>query len=270
MTLKLLTLNTHSLIEPEADAKRQAFVDVVKEIRPSIIALQEVNQSPRPQALVGEGISQDNYGVLVAESLGYHMAWLPIKLSYGRYEEGVAILSHSPILETRVCCVSPQDNPRDWKTRKILGVRTQNHPHVWFYSVHYGWWQDPDAPFAEQWRKTLAHLKGCDSVILAGDFNNPAEVKGEGYDMVRRSGFYDAYTLAEARQGSYTVPTHERIIDGWHGYDSPKEGMRIDQVWMSRPWEVSYYGVMFDGRETPVVSDHFGVLTEICMEDERK
>ena len=39
---------------------------------------------------------------------------------------------------------------------------------------------------------------------------------------------------------------------------------------MSRPWEVSYYGVMFDGRETPVVSDHFGVLTEICMEDERK
>ena len=43
--MKLLTLNTHSLIEPDYEAKREAFVDFIAEEQPDVFALQEVNQT---------------------------------------------------------------------------------------------------------------------------------------------------------------------------------------------------------------------------------
>ena len=43
--MKLLTLNTHSLIEPDYEAKRDAFVDFIAEEQPDVFALQEVNQT---------------------------------------------------------------------------------------------------------------------------------------------------------------------------------------------------------------------------------
>ena len=43
--MKLLTLNTHSLIEPEYEAKRDAFVEFIRKEQPDVFALQEVNQT---------------------------------------------------------------------------------------------------------------------------------------------------------------------------------------------------------------------------------
>ena len=43
--MKLLTLNTHSLIEPDYEAKREIFVDFIAREQPEAFALQEVNQT---------------------------------------------------------------------------------------------------------------------------------------------------------------------------------------------------------------------------------
>ena len=43
--MKLLTLNTHSLIEPDYEAKRKIFVDFIAREQPEVFALQEVNQT---------------------------------------------------------------------------------------------------------------------------------------------------------------------------------------------------------------------------------
>ena len=43
--MKLLTLNTHSLIEPDYEAKREIFVDFIAREQPEVFALQEVNQT---------------------------------------------------------------------------------------------------------------------------------------------------------------------------------------------------------------------------------
>ena len=43
--MKLLTLNTHSLIIPEHEAKREIFVDFIAKEQPEVFALQEVNQT---------------------------------------------------------------------------------------------------------------------------------------------------------------------------------------------------------------------------------
>ena len=44
--MKLLTLNTHSLIIPEHEAKREIFVDFIAKEQPEVFALQEVNRPP--------------------------------------------------------------------------------------------------------------------------------------------------------------------------------------------------------------------------------
>ena len=43
--MKLLTLNTHSLIEPDYEAKREVFVNFIAKEQPDVFALQEVNQT---------------------------------------------------------------------------------------------------------------------------------------------------------------------------------------------------------------------------------
>ena len=43
--MKLLTLNTHSLIEPDYEAKRKIFVNFIAAEQPEVFALQEVNQT---------------------------------------------------------------------------------------------------------------------------------------------------------------------------------------------------------------------------------
>lgn len=43
--MKLLTLNTHSLEEPDTPAKQRIFAGEILKLQPDIIALQEVNQT---------------------------------------------------------------------------------------------------------------------------------------------------------------------------------------------------------------------------------
>ena len=43
--MKLITLNTHSLIEEHYEEKLHAFAEMVRKEKPDILALQEVNQT---------------------------------------------------------------------------------------------------------------------------------------------------------------------------------------------------------------------------------
>lgn len=54
------------------------------------------------------------------------------------------------------------------------------------------------------------------TAFLLGDFNSEADVRGEGYDLVLRSGWQDTYRLAQQRDEGYTVM---QAIDGWR--DAP-------------------------------------------------
>ncbi len=281
MTMRLLTLNTHSLIEENYAVKCEIFAHEVSLLQPHVIALQEVNQSmdaktvenlPRGYTPCGccPPLREDNHvlrvvSLLRKRGMDYHFAWLPIKKGYGKYEEGVAILSRSPITAIYTCCVSFRDDFEDWRTRKLLGVTLQDVPNVRFYSAHLGWWQDGENSFSHQWGKTLDHLSDAHDAVIMGDFNNPAETRGEGYDTVATSGFYDAYTMAARREGRCTVPTRDKHIDGWQGRLYPEDGMRIDQIWMKHPHPVSLHATLFDGVRGETVSDHYGVMADIDL-----
>lgn len=273
--MKLLTLNTHSLVEDNYSTKLDAFVSAIAEQRPDIIALQEVNQTiAETQAdVISEGyvpcvenivIRKDNHVYKAAELLEgagvkYYWTWLPLKKGYNKYDEGIALMSRSRIIETDVVRISETDDYNNWKTRKIIGIRTEAAPDEWFFSVHYGWWDDLDEPFQNQWQKTAEYMKKYSRVWLMGDFNSPAEVRNEGYDMINSGGWYDSYTLARTRDNGITVG---KVIDGWRDKVSGTDGMRIDQIWCSQKAEIASSEVIFNGANKPVVSDHYGVVAE--------
>lgn len=273
--MKLLTLNTHSLVEDNYSTKLDAFVSAIAEQRPDIIALQEVNQTIAETQVdvISEGyvpcvenivIRKDNHVYKAAELLEgagvkYYWTWLPLKKGYDKYDEGIALMSRSRIIETDVVRISETDDYNNWKTRKIIGIRTEAAPDEWFFSVHYGWWDDLDEPFQNQWQKTVEYMKKYSRVWLMGDFNSPAEVRNEGYDMINGGGWYDSYTLARTRDNGITVG---KVIDGWRDKVSGTDGMRIDQIWCSQKAEIASSEVIFNGANKPVVSDHYGVVAE--------
>ena len=105
--MKLLTLNTHSLIEPDYEAKREIFVKFIAAEQPEVFALQEVNQTAAAP-LLGDApagyyscpgnrvpLKADNHAAAVARMLEergvhYYWSWLPAKVGYDIYDEGAA------------------------------------------------------------------------------------------------------------------------------------------------------------------------------------
>ena len=270
--MRLLTLNTHSHVEEDYREKLEAFVQAVSEEEPDVIALQEVNQTiaetpvKAAQGYIpcaqGITIRQDNHAYHAAELLKhrgirYFWTWLPLKVGYDKYDEGIALMSRSPILETKIVRTSRIDDYSNWKTRKILGIRTEAVPDEWFFSVHYGWWDDPEEPFQGQWQRTQAEMQKYPHVWLMGDFNSPAEVRGEGYDLIRHTGWHDSYLLAKEKDHGITVG---KVIDGWKDKTTSTDGMRIDQIWCSEKRKIISSEVIFNGKNRSIVSDHYGVI----------
>lgn len=270
--MKLMTLNTHSLVEEHYSEKLETFVQAVSEEQPDIIALQEVNQTITEMPVkIAQGyipcaeaitIRQDNHiyhatEMLKSRGICYFWTWLPLKKGYDKYDEGIALMSRSPILETKIVQTSAINDYNNWKTRKILGIRTEAAPEEWFFSVHYGWWDDPDEPFQGQWQRTKDALTDHSRMWLMGDFNSPAEVRGEGYDMIRQDGWHDCYLLAKEKDCGITIG---KVIDGWKDKTTSTDGMRIDQIWCSEKRRIISSEVIFNGTNRSIVSDHYGVI----------
>lgn len=275
--MNLLTLNTHSLVEECYEEKLKTFVEAVAEYKPDIIALQEVNQSRDSDVVnndcldgfvLGEDsppVREDNHAynilkLLREKKIRYECAWLGMKLGYGKYDEGIAVLSRSKIIECDSKLISGIDDYENWKTRKIIGIKTANASDSWFYSVHTGWWNDDEEPFQVQWERIKMHMKNRGRVWLMGDFNSPSEIIDEGYAKIVSDGWYDTFKLAKNKDSGITVG---KVIDGWKDKISETNGMRIDQIWCNEKVSVERSDVVFNGMKKSVVSDHFGVMVKV-------
>lgn len=280
--MKILTLNTHSLLEEDHQKKLDWFVDGILRERPDLIALQEVNQTADTQLMELENLEgqypipgcvpvhRDNHAAVVASRLrkagiDCYWVWLPVKRGYDRFDEGIAVLS----LGRKIRCVdqfpiSRVNDYQNWKTRAVLGVQLEGLED-WFYCLHMGWWDDTAERFLDQWQILNSCIVGkrmCGTVWLLGDFNAPDTVPGQSYEHIVACGWIDTFRIAHSRDGMVTVPG---AIDGWGEKlaGKPMEGLRLDYIWCNRKKEILSSRVMFDGRKEPVVSDHFGVLIEV-------
>lgn len=267
--MKLLTLNTYSWVQTADPSLFAPLVSDILENQYDAIALQEVNQlSSGPVIREPEGylptqneipIKSDNFAyflvkALAEKGLSYHWSWVPCHQGYFRFDEGVAILSKAPIQSVDQVQLSIVNDFESIHTRRALVLETEAAA---FISVHLSWWKEEEEnPFLREWAAVEAavkKLRGTKPIYVMGDFNNPADVRNEGYDLITNAGWQDAYAVAATREGSATVPP---AIDGWEGNEL---SLRIDYIFSDQPQAVETYEVKFDGKKLPIVSDHYGV-----------
>lgn len=279
--MKIMTLNAHShgvdLPENVFRKNLDELAECIVRQQVDVIALQEVCQT-REAGIVsqeeihgyvpagGEAvIRQDNYAWQLLRRLEdkgrqYHWIWENIKIGYGIFDEGLALVSKFPIEKAEAYYLSDSRDYQNWKTRKAIAANIHTEgQRAWFACAHMGWWQDEDEPFAGQMDRLQEELSGKDgNVYLMGDFNSPAHERGTGYDYVKKYGWLDTWTLAGNDGHPVTVPGK---IDGWD--DGAAGGLCIDYIWSKYPAEAVSSRVVFSGEKEPVISDHFGILAEI-------
>lgn len=265
--MKILTLNTHSLLEDNYESKCRIFADAIADLTPDIIALQEVNQTKdkkritstdRAFAIGSVPLKEDNHALKVARlvaarGIDYHLVWAAVKCGFSRFDEGVAVMSLKPIDNSSLFAISTVTDYENWKTRKALVASSGG---VSVCSVHLGWWNDAEEPFKGQFERLDAELKkrGCD--FVAGDFNSPDDIPDEGYSLVTECGWHDCFALARDTKGHHTA---DGIIAGW----KQNEKRRIDYIFARDCVDVGQCCCVFDGERYPVISDHYGVMADI-------
>ncbi len=264
--MKILNINTHSLIEPDYERKCRIFVAETLKIKPDFITMQEVNQSissptlnnrPKNFILGGEmPLKEDNHALTVwkmmkDQGLEYNFCWCGFKVGYGKFQEGLAVFSLNPIEDLDSFYLTKSKNSLNWKTRMALVIRSKN---LSIATTHTGWWEDKDEPLKYQLDTLFNHLKNHENLILTGDFNSPACDKDTGYSYILSHGFFDTFTLAKNKDSGNTVMGK---IDGWNS----SEDKRIDYVFSNKRIDVESSFTIFN--KDFRVSDHRGIIVTI-------
>lgn len=274
--MKVLTLNVHGWLEEDSYQKIKDLAAVIAEKDYEVVALQEVNQLMEnkevfhPYFIQSRNeintipLKEENYaGVLIQEleALGkkYYWSWSANHIGYDRYDEGLSILSKTK-QDAETITVSETSDYDTIATRNVLKATVQIDGEEWtILNGHFSWWKDADNNliFKNEWNKMQQYLEGIhkERVIFMGDFNNEADVSNQGYDYLLEETPYlkDAYTIAAKKTGHATMSAG---IDGWEDATS---GKRIDLIFVSEDVEVEESHVIFDGKNEPIISDHFGV-----------
>lgn len=285
--MNILTLNAHSWCEPDQPAKIMEVARLLVRERIDVVAIQEANQlhagipgaHPVVQVHGDVAAGADNYADLLARAcrhlgVDYQAHWVEAHLGFGIYDEGVAVLVRAQGPEApRVQDVVPVlvgDYPfADVRRRVVLAVRIEvQGQSLWVASGHFSWWEmDGQPQFAQEWEAFSRWARSCgqELVILAGDLNAPADASGQGADLWRSHGWVDTRDACARPEGCQT------IVGGIAGWEDAREAMRIDYVLSNRPVDVDAHRVVFGhDSDTPVVSDHAGVLVAMNMQSSGK
>lgn len=270
--MKCLTLNTHSWIEENSLDKLNDLVEHIYKEDYDVICLQEVNQSmsgklikpPRTyiQEPTAAELREDNFALVLTQLLGeqgrvYYWSWGYNHIGYDQYHEGVAILSKTP-MAVKTHLVSDTDDEKDYHTRRVLIAETEIEGHrLTFVSVHLSWF---GKGFEGEWERLENLLETATSpLILMGDFNNPSHQ--DGYNLIQKSilNLQDSHEVAKEIKGNYTIVAD---IDGWKGN---KNQLKVDYVFTSKELNIRCSKIVLDGNNSPLVSDHFGIMVEILL-----
>ena len=92
-----------------------------------------------------------------------------------------------------------------------------------------------------------------------GDFNTDAIGDLQSYQQIQSLGLLDTFELAEQKDSGVTV---EKAIDGWQGHSQEK---RLDYIFLNQAQRVLSSQVIFNNKNKPIVSDHFGVEVELLL-----
>ncbi len=255
--LSVLILNLHCYQEDNQAYKFRQIAKAIDEQQADVVCLQEVAEFWNN----GEGDWQSNAARIINEHLAkpyrIHSDWS--HLGFGRYREGVAILSRYPMYGYEAGYVSDSSDAYDINARKVV-MATVDVPYIGtvnVFSAHLSWWE---GGFSGQFRRLhewAASKQQAIATLLCGDFNIAAD--SDAYQSVRVDYGYDDQYLAA--QGVYRPEKNFRLDDPYW-QKTLSQDYRIDYIFMTPDAGLQAVSAtaLFTDQDYGRVSDHNGYL----------
>ncbi|HEY8157430.1 MAG TPA: endonuclease/exonuclease/phosphatase family protein [Methylobacter sp.] len=255
--LKILILNLHCYQEDNQDNKFSQIAKAINELNADVVCFQEVAELWND----GAGDWQTNSAKIINDRLDtpYHIHTDWSHLGFGKYREGVAILSKYSLLKQDAKYVSGSHDIHSIHSRKVVmaQIKVPYIGRVNVFSVHLSWWEDG---FAEQFQQLCEWAEAKQSAqvkatLLCGDFNIAGGAAG--YHLVVDGHQYDDQYLAANSQGVF-----EKIfrVNDLHWQNYLSDDYRIDYIFLNKTSElkVTSARVLFTEQDYGRVSDHCG------------
>lgn len=254
MKLNLLTLNLHCLEEKHQRRNIKLITTEIIKRNIDVVFLQEVAQYHNDSIVEGN-IKASNLGYLIQKELQnnnshYDYSFEPIKYSFNKYDEGLAILSKTPLRKKEVKTISKTNDYYNWLKRKLL-KHTTTIKGIDFdlITTHLGW-DNEDESFIDQFN-LLNETTMLDNTLIGGDFNIPFNEKHYNYIINKK--YFDLYSSDKNRQND---PSYENTLDV---HTKPS---RIDYIFSKKNYITTNQEMLF---KNPKVSDHYGLYLEITI-----
>ncbi|MET0656365.1 MAG: endonuclease/exonuclease/phosphatase family protein [Pseudoxanthomonas sp.] len=244
VTLKIVTLNLYH-DKDDWPKRRPQIVEKLKELRPDVIALQEVLQH---QTLT-------NQAQWLADQLGYQWHFVSIDPAGSARRYGNALLTRHPILKRDHALLEPLDDSR---TAGLLRIDLGGRP-VNVYVTHLHWTDGGGAIRSRQIAELMRFIdKTAENVpsVVAGDFNSSADSPELA---ALRESWVDVYGTLHPQVDAVASSTLNLK------YFAPR---RIDHIFYERKAFVPLQAkILFDHPDAQGIwaSDHFGVLAELGL-----
>ncbi len=256
-----LTLWTLNLLNPsnplsssaDVNVRTQLVIDAINAEQPDLIAFQEVVSSA----------SVPNRAEFIANATGYEWAW-QMEYSAVIYDEGIAVLSKWPIVDTASVELPHKDLVL--VTRFALGARvTTPAGPVGFYSTHMtvGGSEEQSADQAAKAYEFITQRSGTTPAFFAGDLNAEPEtpsmrfLRGETDHGGVTGNFVDLWLATNPDDVGYTI-------------DAEDPNKRIDYIYASGSTSAvvtpDQCHLIFDAPVSGVyASDHIGVSCTVTV-----
>jgi maltose 6'-phosphate phosphatase len=251
--MKVLTFNLHLSQEENLDDNKERLSKYIIDNDIDVCLFQEVAQTAEFKE-IEPNIKKDNYVLDLIHKLDFKGSKYYYYYDYGNrayssLDDGLAIISKYPLMNTESFYVSRETDYEYWWTRKIIKASIQyKNSLLDLISVHLGWTQHNEV-FEDQLDELEKHINQDRHTILGGDFNVSSDSKE--YDYISSKEWCDVYYNGDIKYQS--DPTHLAYIDV---KTIPK---RIDYIFTSFPVKTINRDIVFQHKP---ISDHYGVFVE--------
>ncbi|MFM8322272.1 MAG: endonuclease/exonuclease/phosphatase family protein [Chloroflexota bacterium] len=242
--LTVLSLNINQYVDRHGawEQRSRAIVDVLRQARPDIVALQAVQKD------AGRDGGVDQAMQLARLSGEYpHVVFQPAETRPAALETGVALLSRLPIERVEPLKLSLRPGLEDTQPRVALLARFARPGGVLnLINIHFSW---VEAQLQDNLAEALPFVRQIEGPgLLIGDFNAPAG-QGRLY-LLEEAGWVDAWTRLCGAQDGFTYP-------------SSSPNLRIDYAWANPQLALALRRIQVVGDGPPELSDHLGLLLSL-------
>ena len=273
----ILTVNLHTYQETRQNEKLNMITDVIGKMDVDFIAFQECAQN-KNALITGGIIREDNMALVISDRIrekyhvNYDFVWSWSHYGWNVWEEGVAVLSRHPVIQSAERYISSSTGTVSITSRKVIYASCQAPGGLFnIFSAHTHW---RTSISDEEQNNQINNIKSMvaekessapDVISFAcGDFNgNPTSDYpwSEGYNTMMGTNDYSD-TFLEIYPDANQIPAQS--IYNTIGGDLPG---RIDYIFMKKNtrFRVVDSQIIFTGDVVGSVSDHCGVLTRVAV-----